>query len=493
MKSEINNLLKTLVKYDDQLRADTVDNSSNLLNEKEMPIKDTKKIKRRRRGTQETTSFDYDFSFNLNFEQLFKREIGIQVSNDFKEMYEEEMQCPLIGILGKSNTGKTFLLSKCFDLCDNYKKGVTEHTPTIALKYVMNKQILLIDSKGTGIALDNEYVNNESEQKLNLLCEEFSMKFILDCCGTIIYTMGNFDESEKQQYNLIKQSNPKMLIVIHNLPEIETMKDIENYIQNHIKSILDVQEYYIISFDGTKTVYYIEKENMNYIHCICGKWESDELEEMNDEVISFIRAKLLSDTKFKGINIINHISTFLEKFLIYNFALVNDQENSVEKVSKREQNEIFKVDIDIEEEKMKIQYENDYSFSLSKIGSMDNIFQCNSYRVYLKEPNIIIVEIDIMGPIDSSSAKIKGKRIDSQYYIVLFEAKYMYPKVEGASYIGNRKTYELFRADIKFAVEENVLITNLTKPNKSYDKGVFKLEYEYESAEEGENDVYDLN
>ena len=262
MENEVNDLLKTFVKYDDQLRANTVDNSTNLMNDKEIlpnNNNNTKKIKRRKKGAQETTSFDYDFSFNINFEKLFKEEIDIQASEDFKETYGKNLQSPLIGILGKSNTGKTFLLSKCFDLCDNYKKGITEHTRHIAFKYVMNKQILLIDSMGTGVALEKNQSNNEVERKLNLLGEQFRTKFILNCSGTIIYMMGQFDESEKQQYELIKQSKPKMLIVVHNLPEVETMKDIESYVQKNIKSTFNVQDYYIISFRGTKTLYYIEK------------------------------------------------------------------------------------------------------------------------------------------------------------------------------------------------------------------------------------------
>ena len=502
MENELNDLLKTFVKYDDQLRANTLDNNTNILHDKEMPrnnnnISNIKRIKKRKRGSEETTSFEYDFSFNINFEKLFKEEIDVQVSKDFKETYNENLQCPLIGILGKSNTGKTFLLSKCFDLCDSYKKGITEHTPNIALKYAKNKQILLIDSMGTGTALEKEHINNETEQKLNLLSEQFRTKFILDCCGTIIYTMGNFDESEKQQYELIKQSKPKMLIVVHNLPDVETIKDIEIYIQKSIKNIFDVQEYSIVSFRENKTKYYLEKENLNYIHCIFGKWESEELEDMNNEVITYISDKLLSDVNFKGLNIINHISAFLEKFLIYNFTLdYNNNNNSNEDnqslIIKREQIEKFKLDIDIENEKMKIQYEDGYVFLLSKIGSLDGTFLCNSYRVYqIESDKKIIIEIDLLGPIDIKTAKIKGKKIDAQYYTVLFEAKYNTPIIEGAKYIDNKNTRQLFRADIKFAVSENIHIINLVEPITSHDKGVFKLEYEYEDDNEVENELYE--
>ena len=141
---------------------------------------------------------------------------------------------------------------------------------------------------------------------------------------------------------------------------------------------------------------------------------------------------------------------------------------------------------------MKIQYEDGYVFLLSKIGSLDGTFLCNSYRVYqIESDKKIIIEIDLLGPIDIKTAKIKGKKIDAHYYTVLFEAKYNIPMIEGAKYIDNKNTRQLFRADIKFAVSENIHIINLVEPITSHDKGIFKLEYEYEDDNEVENELYE--
>ena len=65
-----------------------------------------------------------------------------------KENYEKCKNWNLlpIGVIGESNSGKSFLLEKIFNI--DFPKGFSQKTEGISIKYLLNEHYVLIDSAG---------------------------------------------------------------------------------------------------------------------------------------------------------------------------------------------------------------------------------------------------------------------------------------------------------------------------------------------------------
>ena len=147
----------------------------------------------------------------------------------------------IVSILGHSNRGKIFILQK---LCDvKLKSGYQVHTKGISIKVPEDQNILLLDTQGTNAPLLWDESEEDKRSKPNFieelehinLCQIITnyliQTFIIKEAKTLICVVGMLTSSETIFLNKIKKNcrNIKQLIVVHNLINCHSKRDIEKY------------------------------------------------------------------------------------------------------------------------------------------------------------------------------------------------------------------------------------------------------------------------
>ena len=146
----------------------------------------------------------------------------------------------IVSILGSYNRGKSFLLNQ---LCGiNLPGRNLIHTEGISITAGRDvaKDIIFIDIAGT----DTVIPKNELDDKK--ATEALLREMALHLCSFIIIVVNHLrvtDQSYiRQVLNYTKNSNPrKNIIIVHNLVDVETKKDMDDVIDKEIKQFFDAK------------------------------------------------------------------------------------------------------------------------------------------------------------------------------------------------------------------------------------------------------------
>ena len=175
-----------------------------------------------------------------------------------------------IGVIGNSNKGKSFILSKLSGI--NFPSGTDIKTEGLSIKYPdlnknTNKNIVLLDSAGLetpvlkenslnprniGIYQKKEQANVDEEKssendllfrkksREKIITESFLQNFIINNSDILIIVVGILSYSEQKLLNKIKTKMEKdnelkkttntCLYIIHNLMTYTTKKQVQTYI-----------------------------------------------------------------------------------------------------------------------------------------------------------------------------------------------------------------------------------------------------------------------
>ena len=177
----------------------------------------------------------------------------------FKEY--KDKKALIIGVIGNSNKGKSFLLSKISKI--KLPSGTNIRTEGLSIKYpeleeYKNRKIVLLDSAGleTPLLLDKnereEILNksfskftNEMNEKLKekarekIMTEIFLQNFIMYYSDIIIVVVGILTYTEQKLLNRIKEEisktkKKKTLYIIHNLITYTSKEQVQLYINNNL-------------------------------------------------------------------------------------------------------------------------------------------------------------------------------------------------------------------------------------------------------------------
>ena len=158
----------------------------------------------------------------------------------------------VIGILGLSNVGKSYLLSLFTG--QELPTGDSIHTKGISVKKIKN--FIILDSEGIDAALTKENIAKELYPKENLLnkninesdslieqiardkkaVELFIQDFIIEKSDIIVIVVGPLTLQEQKMINQIVTTTKKETIyIIHNLKNFYSKEQIQDYIENTFK------------------------------------------------------------------------------------------------------------------------------------------------------------------------------------------------------------------------------------------------------------------
>ena len=150
----------------------------------------------------------------------------------------------IIGVIGNSNKGKSFLLSKISKI--NLPNGTNIKTEGLSIKYpelekYKNRKIVLLDSEGfeapflieKNEIIDKNDIMLKEQAREKMITEYFLQDFILNNSDILIAVVGLLTFQEQKFLNKIKSEISKLkikktLFIIHNLMTLTTIEQVEN-------------------------------------------------------------------------------------------------------------------------------------------------------------------------------------------------------------------------------------------------------------------------
>lgn len=269
--------------------------------------------------------------------------------------YSQEKQVA-IGVIGRENTGKTYLINKISE--ENFPSDYYESTKGLSLKYISEKKKQLkvfLDTQGmnAGISFnDKEMVEKyrrflglktikkdsgkekgDSDKKKTLfpkkdlekvkelmindraMTEEFLQRFILDSCDIIIIMIEMLTHFDQKIIERIKSrySALKTIIIVHNLFKLEDKNIALKRAEYDIKSSFPLVsgENFI---PNTQVPIYIEekanKNTKNILHVILGREKNPSGNFFNQATLAYIKQNMEVNVDLKPFNILDKINDF---------------------------------------------------------------------------------------------------------------------------------------------------------------------------------------
>ena len=432
----------------------------------------------------------YDVIVNIKSIKDLNKGWFVKLNNDNYKKYKNEKTI-IIGIIGNSNKGKTFLVSKISK--EYLPSEIKIKTKGLNIKYpkLSYGKMALLDIEGleTSILKEEEKEEEEKDNLINLskeyneqifkeksadksITEIFLQNYIVYNSNIIIIVVGILTHSEQKLINRIRNEISrkrinKPLFIIHNLMTYTTEEQVEDYIKEVLlKSVTFNLE------EGDKTSsklktksgkYFYEKYTNNPVyHLLFANEDSKAGNLYNELTLQFLEDNYHNVTDIKHFDV---VKTIKDRFTEISKNIIQEPETIIFDDSKEE---IIKLDCigDI-----KFQYG-----ILGYLGVKSNDFE-PAYNFY-KKGDKIVIRIEAPGNCELLSSKIDF--LGEITYIKIFGKKKedKEPRFIHDNLYNERKTGP-FSLDIPFSTE--YFLFKNENPSIQYKKGVFILEYQLEN------------
>jgi len=456
----------------------------------------------------------YDFFKDKSFVDFYDVIIDIKSIKDINKGWEIKMNkngekrfkefkdknALIIGIIGNSNKGKSFLLSKISKI--DLPSGTSITTEGLSIKYpelekYVNRKIILLDTAGLETPLllekNNYKLNEENTNDFNELLKEkarekimtelFLQNFIIYNSDILIAVVGILTYAEQKLLNRIKtelQRNKenKTLYIIHNLMTYTSIEQVEQYINNFLlkSATFDLEKRTeistkIIANNGNNVPYFFEKNcKMKIFHLIFANENSEAGKYYNNFTLNFFEKSYQNIINIKPFDVIQRVK---ERFI----------EASKELIEKNEKNEYINEDdfysneYIIRERRFKLKKNRDivlkkcYIDELGFSNLRSNGF--NPYYNYYKKDNKIIIRVETPGNINLT---VDYKYSDNYVIVEIkgIKKKDKEPKLIEDNLFNSRE-FGQFRIEIPLLMK----LAN-KKPIISRKEGITFIEYELE-------------
>jgi len=430
--------------------------------------------------------------WNVIFSERFK---------NYKEIFINDKELK-IGIIGNSNKGKSFILSKLSKIQLPY--GTSIKTEGLSIKYpdlekYKNRKIALLDSAGLEtpvVKTHNEnYIINEKEQNINiekqekirseyfkeksrekLITELFLQNYIIHNSDILIVVVGLLTYSEQKLLNRIKielkrAKLNKTLYIIHNLMTYTTIEQVESYINDTLlkSATFELEKHIQIDtkIESQNGVRYFEKYSKPQIfHLIFANEYSEAGRYYNENTLSFLENSYEKITDLEGFNI---IKTVKERFKEVSKDIIENLQGEIEFDDYSDSMNLIRLKNN-QEITLKKCFIDELGFSNIRANGFEPNYS------YYKTNNQIVIKVEAPGNCNIEST-------------IQFSGEYIFIKISGKKdrdeesskfedKIFNGREYGHFSLDIPLK-QENFYIKN-EQPTIEKKDGIFILVYQLE-------------
>ena len=459
----------------------------------------------------------YDVIIDIKSIKDISKGWEIKKSKRAEENYEDFKKDKIIkiGVIGNSNKGKSFILSKISKI--DLPSGTSIRTEGLSIKYpeldlYKDRKIALLDSAGleTPVLKENNNLEegeendekkeeitktgNEIENKKNieeknekelfkeksrekLITELFLQNYIINNSDILLVVVGILTYSEQKLLNRIKTEIQrakinKPLFIIHNLITYTSIEQVKQYINNFLlkSATFNLEKGHKIS---TKTeeksgIYFYEKKtDPKIFHLIFANEGSEAGKYYNKFTLDFLEGEFQRVTDLKTFDV---IKTVKERF-------IESSKDFLEKMDKplelndfdNKENKFIKL---IKEKNVTLKkcLIDELGFSNLKANGFEPTYN------YYKKDDKIIIRVEAPG---NSSIK---SNVDSvgEYKIIRLKGNKKKDKEPEKleDNLFNSRESGLFSLDIPLKNEDFLLKNEL--PTYSEKKGVFIIEFKLE-------------
>ena len=303
------------------------------------------------RQSKENIKFEdfYDMIINIKSIKEINKGWDIKMNEMGKLRFEEykNKKSLIIGIIGNSNKGKSFLLSKISKI--NLPNGTNIKTEGLSIKYpelqlYKNRNIVLLDSEGfeapflieKNEIIDKSDIMLKEQSREKMITEYFLQNFILNNSDILLAVVGLLTFQEQKFLNKLKSDISKLkfnktLIIIHNLMSLTTIEQVENYINNTLlnSATFELEKTFLISTNlskGEKEVEYFYENNnkIKIFHLIFANEGSEAGKFYNIFALDFIEKSFQNIPNIKPFDVIEKLK---ESFIDLSNILLEKNKN----------------------------------------------------------------------------------------------------------------------------------------------------------------------
>ena len=414
----------------------------------------------------------------------------------------KESEIIKIGVIGNSNKGKSFILSKISKI--NFPSGTSIRTEGLSVKYPelethKNRKIALLDSAGLETPVlkseNKETQKNEKEMfkeksREKLITELFLQNYIINISDILIVVVGILTYSEQKLLNRIKieiqrHKLKKTLYIIHNLITYTSVKQIEEYIKDYLleSATFNLEKGHKIntSEEQNQGEYFYEKNSEPKIfHLIYANEGSEAGNYYNKFTLNFIENTYMNVTDLKSFDIIESIK---ERFIEVSKEIIEKAEPLELKDFCNNDNDNYKL-IKLNDEKeitLKKCLIDELGFSNLK----GNGFEPN-YNFYKHQNGkTIIIRVEAPGNSEIKS-KIEYRGENTIIQLIGTKNQDIEPK-ELKDNLFTSREFGDFIVDIPLKTEDYKILNE--KPNIRNASGLFIIEYKLED-QQGDSEVF---
>ena len=432
----------------------------------------------------------YDVIIHINSIKDINKGWKIEKNPRAKKNYEnfKDQRMIKIGVIGNSNKGKSFLLSKISKI--ELPSGTSIRTEGLSIKYpdlegFKDRKIVLLDSAGLETPVlkfkkiesdkKNEYFKEKSREKL--ITELFLQNYIINNSDVLIAVVGILTYSEQKLIMKIKKEIERCkldlpLYIIHNLITYTSVEQVNEYINEFLlkSATFNLVEGHKVSTQ-TKSkegrYFYEENETQKIFHLIYANEGSEAGKYFNKFTLDFIEHTYQNVMNLKSFDV---IKTIKERYIQLSKEIIEKtSESKIDLNSFEDNQEILK----LKEEKeiiLKKCLTDELGFSNLKANGFEP-----TYNLYKKNDNLIVLRVEAPGNcnLDPPTIEFAG-----EYNIIKLKGEKKRDKEpqKVEDNIRDERTFGKFAFDIPLKAEEYLLSNN--SPKIVPKNGVFIIEYE---------------
>ena len=444
----------------------------------------------------------YDVIVNIKSIAALETEEGwpIKWNKQRKEEIEKMKVLELlkVGILGNGNVGKSFLLSRLFDI--KIPSGYSVVTEGLSLKYNENDKYIILDSAGLQTPLlSNEHYKDKDEENIRKKYEDlykdktqtenFIQNLIIYLSDMILIVVGKITFNEQKLINKIKKEleenddeKENTIYIIHNLMNFQTKSQVEKHIETNLfkSASFTLKELQYVQVNENKDneihderKHYVEEGNKNLkvYHLIMARENTEAGDYYNPFTYKVLREQFNSFIKRKPLSIIDEVKN---KFVEWSYDLLEDkiEPENIEIVSdqdKKEEKIIFKNNKE-NNENLKLVPKACISDELGL-----NIYRSNGYEptyyYYLENDEYLVVVLEVPGDVT-----IEDKYADTgiNEIIVIGNKEDHLSTIKP---ISNNTKVGKFKMRIKYRNNISIADEEAVKGQETFEKGIFQFKF----------------